>query len=105
MKWDGYELEPGIKHIVYQIECGDKTGYYHVQMYLELKRKKPLPWIVKFLGTNKIKADGRIRDPVATMNYCKKENTRIAGPWELGEPSVGQGRRTDIDELYADIRG
>lgn len=31
--------------------------------------------------------------------YCTKEETRVSGPWELGDKPVGQGSRTDLQSL------
>lgn len=38
------------------------------------------------------------------IKYCKKEDTRMAGPWEHGDAPVNQGKRTDLDELYTLLR-
>ena len=34
----------------------------------------------------------------------QKEETRIAGPWEHGEPPTNQGKRNDLAEIYADVK-
>ena len=39
-----------------------------------------------------------------SIKYCKKEESRIEGPWEKGEPSF-QGKRSDLDDIKDMIKG
>lgn len=42
----------------------------------------------------------------ANVKYCTKEESRITGPYFVGEPTVKrQGARTDLYELYDAVRG
>lgn len=38
------------------------------------------------------------------VTYCSKDNTKIAGPWEHGEHTEGQGKRNDIHDLKVALK-
>ena len=43
------------------------------------------------------------KDVKGASDYCKKPDTRFAGPWEFGKLPT-QGKRTDLADLYSDIK-
>lgn len=83
-------------YLVFQKEVGE-SGTPHFQGYLELKAplsfmnlKRRLP-----LGAHIEERRGSQQQAIA---YCKKEESRVEGPWEFGEPKQ-QGKRNDLHEL------
>lgn len=86
-----------IKYAIFQREKGEETGTEHFQMFIQLaspmrfrtfKKLFPKAHIEKALGTN---LDAR--------DYCKKEDTRISGPYEVGIFSEERSR-TDYKSFY-----
>ena len=60
-------------YAVWQKERCPATGRDHFQFYIRMKKLLPGDHIEM------------ARDIVAAIKYCKKDSTRIAGPWEIGE--------------------
>lgn len=84
-----------LTYSVFQREQGEKTGTIHFQFYVEFKNPQYF---------RKIKAEylpqgchfaPMISTPERCQAYCSKPDTRVSGPYELGEIS-NQGKRTDL---------
>lgn len=101
-------LTAGVDYCVYQIERGEQ-GTEHVQGFVYLSKKKNFNFIRKIVWHNAedtpvygfarahlTQARGT---PAQNKTYCTKIDTRIDGPWELGEcPVQTKGKRTDLDD-------
>jgi len=97
-------LPANIVALVYQIERGAE-GTEHVQAFIAFKNAVTPASVKKLTFAN---AEGLLvtpfarahieiaRDVAASVAYCKKEDTRIAGPWELGIPPSNAGKRSDL---------
>lgn len=94
-----------IHYGVWQEEKGDNStvtnpiGYKHIQAYVEFLQPKTFKQATEYFGT-----DAHIEIPkkcrAACINYCKKEDTRVSGPWEYGDVTAkNQGRRTDMEDI------
>ena len=86
---------------VWQIEGCPNTGREHVQGACYWKDPTTLKECIRRIFgdrgaiTGHVEAArGGIEDQV---RYCTKEDTRVAGPWEVGERPA-QGKRTDLGE-------
>lgn len=83
-----------LKFCVWQRERGEQ-GTEHLQGYAEFKTQHRLAACKKWLH----RAHWEVRRGSAEQakQYCEKEESRVAGPWSIGEftPSF-QGRRTDL---------
>lgn len=93
-KWLQSLLDNGlIKYGVGQIEQGSHT---HFQFYIQLTKRETLNWLKRHVcpGTHWEPARG---SPKQNHEYCTKEETRVRGPWEVGQ-SMTQGKRTDLDK-------
>ncbi|MDD1463547.1 hypothetical protein MEO39_26550 [Dolichospermum sp. ST_sed2] len=85
----------GANYIVYQLEQGD-NGNIHYQGYVEFEEKKSLDSLRRMLaGAHFEIRRGSQQDAI---NYCKKQDTRLAEPYEDGIPKQ-QGKRSDLDEI------
>jgi len=94
-------LPRGIRYGVWQMEKGSKSGYIHIQAYVELTKPQRLSWLKNTLKRDDLHAEVRKGTRDQARTYCMKEDSRIEGPWEEGSwESGGQGRRTDLDEVY-----
>jgi len=95
---------PLCKFAVFQLERGENTGTLHLQGYTELTAarrytylKNRWPW---FATAHFERRQATAEQAIA---YCEKEETRIAGPWYVGERAT-QGHRSDLSELASKLR-
>jgi len=90
-----------IKYAVYQHEKCPETERLHVQGYLEFSKSLRYAAIKKLLGDPAVHLEARRGTREQAIEYCKKEESRIDGPWEYGDAIRSQGKHTDL-ELLAD---
>lgn len=91
-------LPLGFKYLVAQLEVGD-SGTPHLQFYVEFKRTVRFTRLKKALPTAHFETRRGSRDEA--RNYCMKDDTRTAGPWEHGTWVQTPGQRTDLEGLFA----
>lgn len=73
----------------FQLESAPSTGYLHYQGYLECTIKKRHDTIQKELAKDGLHFEylhKRKGEPAQAWAYSIKEDTRVFGPWTLGEP-------------------
>lgn len=90
-----------IRYAIWQRETGD-SGTEHFQGYLEFKSAQRLAACKKLSA----RAHWEVRRGSAeqAIDYCRKEEGRVDGPYEFGEaPSKGPGERNDLKALKASI--
>lgn len=95
-------FEDWMDYLVYQGEMGEE-GTFHFQGYCEIagKQQLSLRQLKEWEPTAHIeKRRGTAKQAIA---YCKKDDTRIEGPFEFGEPKE-QGSRNDKLEIYAMVQ-
>lgn len=88
-------LEPVINYACFQLEIGDNKTI-HYQGFLKLKINQRLSYVKKLLPRAHWEP---VKAVAACRNYCMKEETRMEGPWELGEWTGKKGTRTDLLKL------
>jgi len=86
--------EYDIGFIAFQLEKAPETGTIHYQGYVQFTKKKRLP-SVKSLISRRAHVEIARGTADECITYNTKEESRIEGPWQYGEPK-SQGRRTDI---------
>lgn len=87
-----------VRYAVWQRERGEETGTAHLQGYIELIGNQRLSALKKWLPTAHWEVARGNRDQCRA--YCRKEETRVSGPYEHGDFGAGgQGSRTDLDEV------
>lgn len=88
-----------VKAFVFQRERGTE-GTEHYQGYIELDRSRPFSYAKRILGRT-VHLEFRRGTPQQAIDYCKKEDTRIDGPWENGEFTIvlSQGKRSDLEAV------
>lgn len=91
-----------VNYAVHQLEMGE-NGTYHFQGYVEFKTNKRLTGCAKILRN--AHWERRRGTQAQAREYCMKEESRIAGPWEYGVfvPNA-QGKRSDLAEACAIAR-
>ena len=84
------------KYCIFQREKGHEKETEHIQMFLVFTIGKRFSTIKEYFPTAHIeKAQG---SSVQCRDYCSKEDTRISGPYELGE-FAQQGARSDLKTI------
>ncbi|QIK03939.1 replication-associated protein [Northern red-backed vole stool-associated circular virus 116] len=79
---------------VYGVGQVERGSHLHFQFYVQMSKRTALNAMKKINGSAHWEpARGT---PAQNKQYCTKEDTRVSGPWEVGEPT-GQGRRTDLE--------
>lgn len=90
-------LDSGTIH--YGVGQIEKGSHFHFQFYVQLDKRRSFNTVKKISETAHWEpARGT---PAQNKKYCTKDDTRVAGPWEVGE-AIGQGNRTDL-ALVADM--
>jgi len=96
-------LWAGATYCVYQLEQGEERATPHYQGYVEFANAKTLAAVKKLSGLERAHFEEAKGTAEQNRAYCTKEEDRLDGPWTWGEPSVGQGKRTDLLEVKAAI--
>lgn len=92
-------LVPDERYVVWQGEQGD-AGNDHLQIYIELTRTVRFTHITKVWPGCHVEKRRGTREQA--RDYCRKEDSRTAGPYERGEwASGGAGTRNDLAEACA----
>lgn len=91
------------KYLIYQCEECPDTGNIHFQGYVEFPRTIRLNAVKKLFDNEALHLEVRRGTQDEAIAYCKKLDSKIAGPWEFGEKKKGQGHRTDWDRIKDDI--
>lgn len=103
----GEELEisedSDIKYCIFQKEKCPDTGRIHFQGYVELTKPMRIKAVQELLGIEKAHLEKRMGSREQAKAYCSKEDTRVDGPWEVGNFGSTQGKRNDLTALKKDI--
>lgn len=86
-----------IKYAIFQREQGEEKGTIHFQMFLTFSISKRFSTIKTYFSTAHIeKAKGT---NVQCRDYCSKSDTRVSGPYEIGD-FAEERSRTDMKGFY-----
>lgn len=92
-----------LKYAVFQEEKGE-SGTRHYQGYLELSKRKRIPWLKNRLS-GRIHLEQRRGTAEQARAYARKDDTRLSGPYECGTWSpVTTGQRTDLEGAIDTLR-
>lgn len=84
-----------IQYMIYQLEECPETRRLHLQGYCEFRKMTTLKQAKSLLGAT-AHLEKRRGSQAEAISYCSKQDTRIAGPFIIGEKAV-QGKRTDLE--------
>lgn len=93
--------EQTVRYAIWQAEAGENNTV-HLQGYIEFHLPQRRTAVSKILPRAHLEPRKGTREQA--RDYCRKEDTRIDGPWEFGTFGTQQGRRTDLVELQAAIK-
>lgn len=85
-------------YCVWQQERCPETGRLHYQGYAEFSKPISMRQAQKAIGDPVAHIKTRYGTQKEAITYCTKEETRVAGPWSVGEAKK-QGSRTDIQAI------
>lgn len=95
---------PGVSYLVFQREQCGSTGREHWQGYAETEgRGQSIKWWQGKLAIGKGHVEKRKGTADEAVNYCRKEDTRLWGPYESGSRSkscVAGKRSRDTSSSY-----
>ena len=84
-----------LQYATFQREQGEKTGTIHFQFYVNYKN----PQYFKKVKEKLLPYGCHFAPMISTANrciaYCQKAETRVSGPYEIGEPEI-EGQRSDL---------
>lgn len=93
---DLHDVLKDCRYAIWQLEKGAECGTLHYEGYVLFKNP------VRFAAVKKLLPRAHLEPRKGTheqaKKYCSKEETRVEGPWEIGEEPQ-QGRRTDLEGL------
>jgi len=89
-KVQDWELKSSARFCIWQMEKGE-DGTPHVQGYLCVSPSKPLAFMKRNYNSRAHWEKRYAPTHKQAIDYCSKEETRIAGPWEWGERPLETG--------------
>lgn len=90
-----FEGNDSVRYCIYQEEVGDE-GTLHLQGYIEFRRSQRMASVKRNLESVSAHVEPRKGSQLEAIAYCSKSDTRVGGPYTFGEPSGGQGVRSDL---------
>lgn len=86
-------MNPCVRYVIFQEEKGE-SGTKHYQGYVELSKAQRMTYLQKIQkGHYEVRKGSRDE----ARDYCRKPESRVAGPWESGSwADGGQGARTEL---------
>lgn len=95
-------LSKKLRYAIWQMEMGEE-GTNHIQAYLEFNKVQRLSAVKKLFPTAHFERRHGTRDQA--RDYCSKTESRVEGPWTVGEFRLGgQGSRTDLMQVADSIK-
>lgn len=91
-------LPDNVRYLTWQYERAPTTGQLHLQGYIELRAAQYVRWLHRHISETARFLIRRGTQEQATT-YTHKEESRLQGPWELGQPTEGAGSRTDLERF------
>lgn len=89
-----------LRYYIFQEEQGGE-GTDHLQGYVEFRIQQRLSFVRRIIPA--AHWERRRGSQAEAIDYCSKVDTRISGPYSGGQPSRGQGSRTDLQELKTEL--
>lgn len=98
-----------VTYCVFQGEVGEEEATYHIQAYAEFAQAVTMPTVKKHFGLNSLHCEIRLGTQQQAIAYCTKEETRASEIHEYGTPAKqtknqGQGKRTDLEEVWIQLK-
>lgn len=92
----------GLLYYKYQLEKGEVDARLHYQGCLRFSASVSMETVKRTICVPHAHLE-RAMNWKKTRDYCGKEETRVDGPWEDGDPGA-QGKRTDLDAVATMVK-
>lgn len=92
-----------VRYAIYQGEIGE-SGTYHFQGYVQFSQPTTMSRVRSAIG-GAPHLEIRAGSHQEAVRYVSKEDTRVDGPYEYGQPVDDQGARNDLATFYKLVRG
>ncbi|QHB15188.1 replication initiatior protein [Begomovirus-associated alphasatellite sp.] len=86
-------------YLVFQEEQSPTTGRKHIQGYINLKNPQSLSFLKGKLG-NGVHLEIAKGSASSNRDYCRKDDSRVSGPWEFGVFAEKGSRKRKAMELF-----
>lgn len=91
------EKNERVRYAIFQSETGE-SGTPHYQGYVEYDKPQRYSFLHRLLEP--CHCERRKGTRTQARDYCRKEDSRVSGPWEVGTfNGGGQGSRTDLSAI------
>lgn len=97
------ELPQDLKFVCWQLEQGEQ-GTRHFQGYCICTGPFSMGRVKRALGCDSAHLEPARGTHEQCVAYCSKEDTRVLGPWKLGDEPAGQGARTDLEWVAEEVK-
>lgn len=77
-------LSDAVSFMTWQLEACPQTGRRHLQGCLRVHQKVTLNGLKRKFGTSSVHLEPMHGSLQQAIDYCNKEDTRVAGPWTVG---------------------
>lgn len=84
------------KFVIWQQERCPDTQRVHMHIYIRFAEPVRFAAVQKLINDMGAHCEPRRGTEKEAADYCRKEDSRIAGPWFFGQEAQGQGDRTDL---------
>lgn len=101
-----HELPDKVGYLIYSIEEALLTGAIHWQGYMELDQSLRIAAVKKLHPVfSMAHFERRMGTQQEAIDYCSKEESHLAGPFELGTPAqAGKKRKCVLDDAIEAIK-
>jgi len=95
-----------IKYAIFQQEISPTTKQLHLQGYLELTDSLRIAGVKTkiFNSDPSVHLEKRFGSRQQAIDYCRKKDSHVDGPWEVGCANITQGTRTDLHDVAFSIQ-
>lgn len=97
-------IDAKIRYVVWQKEECPDTRKPHFQGYIEFKSPQRRAAVKRCISSRSAHCNPRHKTREQARAYCRKDETRLDGPWELGTWTGGQGSRSDLIAVHDAIK-
>lgn len=97
-----WHTDKRVTYCCYQIEKAPDTGKIHVQGMICFKSPCRMAAVKTLIG-NEPHVE-ICKAPAQSRDYCRKEESRILGPWEHGDCPQGQGKKKIFKTMWDDCK-
>ena len=89
------EMPEGPRYVVYQLERNHDAGRLRCQGYIHWTNPQKIRFAQALFSHFSVRRSKT--NPTENIARCTKEDVRVAGPWEFGEPLSDEERLTDCE--------